>query len=993
MDKSRLLDALDSSMSPSSSLLGLSSTPRTPLTSLHLMPTSTPDKEAVLEARLTQMKKSQNTMRPMQADGDAQLILGPTPNLPVGTPKGSGRVVAGGGGFALNYNEDAPIRAIDIGGADQHLRMAEFVTQTINNVSHGITVKSAVEKLELEDANDVLPGMNVRLLPHQLIGVSWMLEKEHSKDKGGILADDMGLGKTVQMIATMAMNQPSVEDDDSGKTTLIIVPAALMQQWKEEIESKTNGIMSVHVHHGKDKLKKRSEIRQYDVIITTYQTLNGDFDIPKDLPTEEEADWLSKNGGILARTRFFRAVADEAQFIRNRATRSSISLAHVQATYRWMLTGTPVTNTLHVLSSDSADIYGLLRFGHFRPWNDWNDFNGYVAKMQVEDPPVAGQRAQTILAPLLLRRTKDSKLEGEPILKLKPKHIELIKLDFSLDERECYESFERQSKMRLNKFIRERTLVKNHSFVLVMILRLRQLCCHPYLILSQTDKYDDPTALMGGDVEKERDRAVKAKGRHWVEGILREFLIRARSNEILDYDDEAADTASCPVCNEMFTPENGRILMCGHQVCFECILDLRNSPMQHNGIFGEGTEKENLEEEKRFEDANAKGYRKCPTCNTMLDMGPEKIFKAAAFEPTDEEINKYAESERRRRRGRSSYSSQKLPGFKKKKAATYGSSEDEGDSDGPMSEKVFEAKGLDDSDDDLPDLAEIMRPSKKQKIEKTENFDDDIIDLTMDDISMPIFSSPRKPSQSSKNKRKSPLSKKSKGKSNDERDEGSSENGGLSKALVATWSKGDDDMEPSVKMLQLVEYIKKWEALGDKTICYSQWTSMLDLIEVAFSRYGIRNLRFDGKMDRNSRERTLSQFKKPDGPKVILISIKSGGVGLNLVAANRIVNMDLSWNYATESQAYDRAHRLGQEKPVYVKRLVVRDTIEERLLQLQDVKVGLAEAALGEGSGTKLNKLSMKDIKFLFGMTKNHHGNNNNRVPQGDDHDDDDDEE
>ncbi|KAF5383948.1 hypothetical protein D9757_007371 [Collybiopsis confluens] len=945
MDRSRLLDALDSSMASPSATQGLLNNLRS---SLNTPPASTPNRSAVMEARSTQMNhlmSGKTKPRLPEADGDAQPVLGPNLNY---SPRKSGKKVSGAGGFALNYDDETPIRAIDIGGQDQHLRMAEFVTQSINNASHGITVNSAIERLGLEDVDDVLPGMNVRLLKHQTIGVAWMLEKEHGKDKGGILADDMGLGKTVQMIATMAMNQPSIEDDDLGKTTLIIVPAALMQQWKEEIETKTNGIMSVHIHHGKDKLKKRSDIKQYDAIITTYQTLNGDFNIPKDLPTEEEADWLSKNGGILARTKFFRAIADEAQFIRNRSTRSSISLAHIKATYRWMLTGTPVTNTL-------ADIYGLLRFGRFRPWNDWNDFNQYVAKMQVEDPPVAGQRAQTILAPLLMRRTKDSQLEGEPILKLKPKLIELVKLEFPPDERDCYDSFEKQSKMRLNKFIREKTLLKNHAFVLVMILRLRQLCCHPYLILSQTGKYDNPTALMGDEVQKERDRATKIKGRTWVEGILKDFLKRARANE-MDYDDEPAEDTSCPCSRrrmEKFSPADIKFVSSAY-LTFELLLFNTTAFCKFYSwepinlilisiVSGEGTEKENLEEEKRFEEASAKGLRKCPTCHAILDMGPEKIFKAAAFEPTDEEI------------------------ANKKKAVYYGSSEDEDKSHRP---KPFELPQPDDSDDDLPDLADIMRPSKKQKTKKNTRIDDDeIIDLTMDDISEPIFSSPSRPGHSFSSKRKSPQPRNGKGKAQQGEETGKS---GLSAALLATWSKADDDMEPSVKMMKLVEYIKSWEKLGDKTI----WTSMLDLIEVVFSRYGIQNLRYDGQMNRSQRDRTLALFKKPDGPKVILISTKSGGVGLNLVAANRIVNMDLSWNYAAESQAYDRAHRIGQEKTVYVKRLVVSDTIEERLLQLQDVKVGLAEAALGEGSGTKLTKLSMKDIKFLFGMTKNQNGVN-----------------
>jgi SNF2 family DNA or RNA helicase len=194
------------------------------------------------------------------------------------------------------------------------------------------------------------------------------------------------------------------------------------------------------------------------------------------------------------------------------------------------------------------------------------------------------------------------------------------------------------------------------------------------------------------------------------------------------------------------------------------------------------------------------------------------------------------------------------------------------------------------------------------------------------------------------------------------------DSGAPSRALISMWRKGDYDLEPSTKMLALIDFLKSWDAGGDKTICYSQWTSMLDLVEMLFSRYGIRSLRYDGSMDRVSRDNALVTFKRHDGPKVILISTKCGSVGLNLVVANRIINLDLSWNYASESQAYDRVHRLGQEKDVFVKRLVVKNTIEERMLRLQEVKTDLADAALGEGTGTKLQKMSVKEIKTLFGM-------------------------
>ncbi|KAG7087376.1 hypothetical protein E1B28_013349 [Marasmius oreades] len=938
---SKLLDALNSFHDPS---------PGGPNVPLGNGVSNSVTPELLHHARREQMKQQLNLGS--SSDEDLSLLLVDPPM------RGKSAVHAKvAGGFRLNYDDETLIRSIDIGGADQAQKISEFVTKGINNASHGITVKIGMEELGLKSPQDILPGLDVRLLRHQMIGVAWMLRKEKSDDKGGILADDMGLGKTVQMIATMAMNPPAIDEKETSQTTLIVVPAALLQQWKEEIDTKTNGIMTVHVHHGKDKLKKTSEVRSKDVVITTYQTLCMDFGLPKNVEDGMEEEWLAQHGGVLARTKFYRVVADEAQYIRNRATRASITMTLVKAKHRWMLTGTPVTNSL-------ADIYGLLRFGRFRPWNDWNSFNSHVCRVQSEDALLAGNRTQTILAPVLMRRTKDSQLEGEPLLKLPRKHIEIVKLQFSDDERDLYDNFEDRSKDRINKFIKEGTLLKNHAFVLVLILRLRQMCCHPNLILAQAEEYDDPTMLLAGDADKERARAIKSKGREWVETVKERFLKRSETKVLSTYSEDGETSGStCPRCDEPLLKVNGRILDCGHEICAECAEDIRNASMDHNGIFGYGSEKENIEAERRFEQANAKGYRPCPTngCNRILDMAPEKLFKSIAFEPTEDDFKKLAEAKRKARQ------------LKKRIAVQYGSSEDEG-SDFGSKGKTFAERGLDDTDDDLPELGSVLAPPppvKKRKVsggkKKKGQNDDDEFNSTMEDITRPRHdeSSTDESDTASFSKRKK--SSKSK-RAGNVKPSMAKQFGKDRETLLATWAKGDDDLEPSAKMIKLIEYVKEWEELGDKTICYSQWTSMLDLVETLFLRYGIRIVRFDGSMDRTSREHALSVFKSPVGPKVILISTKCGGVGLNLVAANRIVNMDLSWNYAAESQAYDRAHRIGQEKDVFVKRLVVENTIEERMLKLQEVKVGLAEVALGEGSGTKLTKLSMKDIKFLFAM-------------------------
>jgi len=181
----------------------------------------------------------------------------------------------------------------------------------------------------------------------------------------------------------------------------------------------------------------------------------------------------------------------------------------------------------------------------------------------------------------------------------------------------------------------------------------------------------------------------------------------------------------------------------------------------------------------------------------------------------------------------------------------------------------------------------------------------------------------------------------------------------------------DENWEPSTKMIRMVELIKQWneEAPDDKIICYSQWTSMIDMVVELFDRYNIQTLRYDGKMSRTMRDETIKHFKKPRGPKILIISLKCGGVGLNLTEANRMICLDLAWNSATEMQAIDRCHRLGQMKPVHVKRLVVAGTVEQRILALQKAKQGLADAALGEGGVPKIPKrMHVNDIKMLFGF-------------------------
>ena len=152
--------------------------------------------------------------------------------------------------------------------------------------------------------------------------------------------------------------------------------------------------------------------------------------------------------------------------------------------------------------------------------------------------------------------------------------------------------------------------------------------------------------------------------------------------------------------------------------------------------------------------------------------------------------------------------------------------------------------------------------------------------------------------------------------------------------------------ETSSKVERLVEAREDAVAEGLQALVFSQWTSFLDRIEPHLQAAQIRFSRLDGST--RDRAAVVREFQDDAGPPVLIVSLKAGGTGINLTAADHVFLLDPWWNPAVEEQAADRAHRFGQERPVMVYRLVSKDTVEERILVLQDSKRRIAEVALGE---------------------------------------------
>ena len=155
------------------------------------------------------------------------------------------------------------------------------------------------------------------------------------------------------------------------------------------------------------------------------------------------------------------------------------------------------------------------------------------------------------------------------------------------------------------------------------------------------------------------------------------------------------------------------------------------------------------------------------------------------------------------------------------------------------------------------------------------------------------------------------------------------------------------------------------DIVGDdhRALVFSQWTSLLDRVEERLKELGIPWVRLDGST--RDRQAVIDAFQADDGPPVFLLSLKAGGFGLNLTAADYVLHLDPWWNPAVERQATDRAHRIGQNRPVVSIKLVAENTVEDRILDLQSAKRDLAEAALGTEGGF-LRALSAAELRSLF---------------------------
>jgi len=168
----------------------------------------------------------------------------------------------------------------------------------------------------------------------------------------------------------------------------------------------------------------------------------------------------------------------------------------------------------------------------------------------------------------------------------------------------------------------------------------------------------------------------------------------------------------------------------------------------------------------------------------------------------------------------------------------------------------------------------------------------------------------------------------------------------------------------SIKLEELGREITE-NISNHKALVFSQFLGMLALIKAKLDELGVKYEYFDGSTSAPDREKAIQSFQNDESVRVFLISLKAGGVGLNLTAADYVYIVDPWWNPAVEQQAIDRTHRIGQTKNIFAYRMICRDTIEDKILQLQDKKRALAKDLIADDASF-VKSLSKEDVEYLF---------------------------
>lgn len=726
-------------------------------------------------------------------------------------------------------------------------------------------------------------GLKVKLLPHQVEGVEWMRGRELGPvkrgkvPKGGLLADDMGLGKTLQSVSLILTNRKPEKGSASWKkqfegvekTTLVVAPLALIRQWEHEITdkvAKSHGL-KVLVHHGPQRTKDFKELAQYDVVVTTFQILVSEFGKSGDAEKDAKVGCFG--------LRWWRVILDEAHTIKNRNAKSTKACYALRSEYRWCLSGTPMQNNLDELQS-------LIKFLRISPHDDLRQWREHIdAPMKNGQGHIAITRLHSLLRCFMKRRTKDILKEegalnpgGKPSAEGEPsatgfRHTErkviTVSAKLAPAERRFYDRLEARADRNLEVMMQNKVSYAN---AFTLLLRLRQVCNHPKLVEGKLEK--DKDALSTGSSQRSQDVDLNA-----VVDMFAGMGITAKN---------------CAICGVELSL-NDTTLQREH--CAECQEDLDHFNSQ------EKEQSTPFKTSRRKKSKKTKGKKVAKAA----EMGGQSS-QTARRRPRNRNAVLDSDDEEEERDGSWLVPEEERGDSNLGKAGGEADENAEGGGDWIGSEDSDD----DDDDKDQSNLSSFVIDDETAKREKgyqsvDEADDDSLLSVdaltqamaaqTLNDGNAKAKEIPTAAARSSANHEDDASDVDATGSDShssidDEEDDDYNSDGWLC-------SGKDSQVRASAKIRELSRILQK-EAKQHKFIVFSQFTSMLDLVEPFLDDLGFEYVRYDGSMKNDAREESLRRLREDKNTRILLCSLKCGSLGLNLTAATRVIIVEPFWN-------------------------------------------------------------------------------------------------
>ncbi|KAI0743822.1 SNF2 family N-terminal domain-containing protein [Daedaleopsis nitida] len=725
--------------------------------------------------------------------------------------------------------------------------------------------------------------------------------------RGALCADSMGLGKTLTMLALILATKSDVPRDHSN-ATLIVVPLSVISNWEKQIDDHVqHGALTSCVYYGKTRTMTPAELKKYDVVITTYQTVVQDHDLSLVGRSGGHATKKQKTDKGLLDVAWKRVVLDEGHNIRNPKTKMAKAVCALTAQRRWVLTGTPIINS----PKDLGSILTFLKI--CQPLDNEEFFKRMVLRPLKDGDPSGAHVMRALMSHICIRRTKEMQdKEGNVLVPLPPVDMTLVPVTLTPQARELYDAVEQLSKERVGNLIQCHGSINAaavQSNVLSLLTRMRQLALHPGLLPP-----DYLEKLRAGDKGEEDGPApiqITAQDKIRLQSLLAQAI---------------EDCEECPICFGVLSEP--RITYCGHMFCLPCITEVvtrdYKCPMDRRPLgvaqliepppptdLTQAPIRFDDDEEDDKDELRTGSSAKIDQLVTLLRLTPD-TDKSLVFSQFTSFLDKIAET----------LDKEGIPYVR---------------FDGKMSarrrQETIERFSVPiEADASAPSLSQATAPRLSQAIAPPSS-----------QVTEPMSS--QRSSRRSRSKKSividDPIDSLDKDQDDDfvMRDDQDDDDDDF---IV------DDSDDEAPRRMQSKKGKGKASARGNVK---KKAASVLASIPAP-------------------------SYPKYDGanPRVMLISLKAGALGLNLTVANNVYLMDPWWQEGIESQAIDRCNRIGQKKPVHVYQLIAENTVESKVIEIQEKKKKLVTEAFSGIKTTETQRQKkearLQELVELFGLQR-----------------------